>query len=357
MTSDPQNAPPEIAGYHLITWVGQGAVGAVYRARQISMDREVALKVLHPELTARREVVDKYLSEARAVAKMNHPHIVRGYDVGESGGCHYFSMEFLAGGSLEEYLARHGPLSEKTALIYLYQIVTALEHAWEHDVIHCDIKPANLMLDAQQQLRVTDLGLSRVGREAAVAAQKGARVVRGTPHYISLEQIRFPDQLDCRTDIYSLGATFYHLLSGRTPFTGADSKEIVLARLRQQPEPLSHFVPAISRSFSDLIAHMMAPRRTHRPQTPAELRQKILDIGVDVHVAGDLAEAVRASARTSNEALPLRLRRKATDCIRSHYTRHIARRVRKYPLCAVIAVVAILLALLVSSVLLLPVVF
>lgn len=281
-----------IHGYEILDQVGAGSVGTVYRARQIKMERNVAIKILRPDLAANPDTVKAYIAEAQAVAKLNHPHIVQGIDVGESEGHFFFAMEFLVGGSFEDVLG-FGPIDEEDGLIYMYQVASALAHAQQRNMIHCDIKPANLMLDDAGRLKLTDLGLATFGDGTQVGTEGGARVVRGTPHYLSPEQITRPDDLDARTDIYSLGATFYHLLSGQTPFSGSSSKEIILARLRQTPAPLRSVAPHVSEGLGRLVDEMLSVDRNARPSGPEALMQRLVDLGVDVREAGDLRAVTR----------------------------------------------------------------
>ncbi|MBN2712877.1 MAG: serine/threonine protein kinase, partial [Planctomycetes bacterium] len=154
-----------IKGYELVRSIGNGSVGTVYLARQIAMERDVAIKILNPSLASKKDIVQRYISEARAVAKLNHPHIVQGIDVGESEGYYYFTMEHLSGGTMQEKLEKDGPLPEKEALEFMYHCCSALNHAWMKSIIHCDIKPANLMLDSAGRLKITDLGLASIAGE------------------------------------------------------------------------------------------------------------------------------------------------------------------------------------------------
>ena len=287
-----------IRGYEMIEKVGAGSVGTVYRAKQTAMDRTVAVKILHPQLAENQRLVAEYISEARAVAKLNHPHLVQGIDVGESDGMYYFAMEFLGGGTLADILDFAGPLQRDQALIYLYQVASALEHAWQKSIIHCDIKPANLMLDEAKRLKVTDLGLAQIGAEGAGKEADGKRVVRGTPHYISPEQIRDAGNLDCRTDIYSLGATFYHLFTGMTPFTGRNNREVILKRLRRDPEPAHEHFPDLGSGIGELLQRMMARDPDNRPATPKEVMTELMDIGVDPVAAGDVVGGIKRHRST-----------------------------------------------------------
>ncbi len=287
-----------IKGYEILQRIGAGAVGTVYRARQINMEREVALKILNPELARNKAAVDKYISEARAVARLSHPHIVQGIDVGASGGLYYFAMEYLPGGTFAQLLEASGPLKEDDAMVYLYQVASALDHAWQQRIIHCDIKPANLMLDAAGRLKLTDLGLARVQDEESTGTQTGKRVVHGTPLYVSPEQITSPGNIDCRADIYSLGVTFYHLLSGAPPFSGKSAKAIMLARLKRNPAPLGEVCPEMNQRLADLIDRMISREPENRPQTPDALKNEILKLGVNIDSTGDLLGAIRKRTQT-----------------------------------------------------------
>jgi serine/threonine-protein kinase len=302
-----------IPGFEILEKVGAGSYGTVYRARQMAMERDVALKVLHPELSQNMAVVKKYISEARAVAKLNHPHIVQGIDVGACDGYYYFAMEFLSGGTLSESLDAGACMSESEAKLYLYQVAQALDHAWQQKIIHCDLKPDNLMLNEAGRLKLTDLGLAQVGT-AVESAAGGKKVVRGTPHYISPEQIETPDDLDCRCDLYSLGATFFHLLSGVTPFNGENKKEIMLARLKQDAPELKSLRKEISPDFSRLIGSLLAKDRTQRPQSPAELSRKLIELGVDPKAAGDHLSAVGVARKSSSTTVR---KRKSTQVKRT----------------------------------------
>ncbi len=301
--AESQRRRRQIKGYELKREVGRGAVGTVYLARQIKMDREVAVKILSPELARRPDVVERYLAEARAVAKLNHPHIVQGIDTGESAGSYFFAMEFLSGGSLKERLEADGPLPEARALIYLYQMASALHHAGERQIIHCDIKPANLMIEESGQLKLTDLGLAQIGETFAERDAEGRRVVRGTPHYISPEQVETPGQIDCRADIYALGATFFHLTTGATPFGGENAREVMAARLRSDPRPAREIRPELSAGFSDLLGRMLARRREDRPASPAALIEELLKLGVEPDAAGDLLSSIRINKEGRKSSL------------------------------------------------------
>ena len=206
----------QITGYEMIEKVGQGAMGTVFRARQISLDRIVALKILPPSLAKDQGFIDRFIKEARAAGRLNHPNIVQGIDVGQSGGYNFFAMEFIVGETVKEYMVREGAVSEKLTLSICADVAQALEHAHEHGLVHGDVKPDNIMVTKKNQAKLCDLGLARP--IATDAAGQRTDIVMGTPHYISPEQVRGQLDIDIRSDIYSLGATLYHMITRRTPF-------------------------------------------------------------------------------------------------------------------------------------------
>ncbi len=295
---------PIVDGYELIRPVGVGSLGRVYLAKHQRMNRDVALKILHSHVCERPEIVENYILEARAVAKLSHAHIVQGYDAGEDNGHYFFAMEYLSGGTFSDKLAKDGPIPVKDAMVYLYQVASALAHAWQQKIIHCDLKPANLMLNERGELKVTDLGLAHFQSDTTDvdSASSGRRVVRGTPHYLSPEQIKTPDDLDCRSDLYSLGATFYHLLTGKQPFSGENNKAIILARLKTSPQPIAELRKDLPKELSKLIDQMLEREPEDRPQTAEEVQERLLDAGLDPKEAGDMAAAVRlAQTRSSSK--------------------------------------------------------
>jgi len=297
-----------IPGYEVGERLGAGRVGTVYRARQISMDRAVALKVLHPALSRRPEAVREFIDEARAVARLNHPHIVQGIDVGEANGFSFFAMEFLAGGTLADRLARSGPLPEAEALLLLRQSLAALAHAGAEGLLHRDLKPANLMLDEAGRLKITDFGLAGAEMPAEIGPS-GRRTVRGTAHYLAPEQIEAPQSVDARADLYSLGATFYHLLCGRPPFGGEDDKTIALARLKADPAPLAGLRAELSGECTGFLMRLLAREPGRRPASAEAALAELDRIAADPKAVGrpirtDLRRS-RKKARSDAEKRPL----------------------------------------------------
>ncbi|QDU85864.1 Serine/threonine-protein kinase PrkC [Planctomycetes bacterium Pla163] len=233
---------PRIPGYRIDGVIGRGTTGTVYRAVQLAVEREVAVKVLHPELAARPQVVQRLQREARTMARLAHPHVVGAIDMGQVDGRWWFAMELVDGPSLEQLLRTDGPLSEREALRLFAPLCEAVEHLWEDGVVHRDIKPANILLERtgrganrHYRARLADLGLA-VGHDDPTLTRQGGTV--GTPHYISPEQARDPRDVDVRSDLWALGATLFHAVCGRPPFDGSSAAEVLSAVLHQSvPDP------------------------------------------------------------------------------------------------------------------------
>ncbi len=263
----PADVPERLGGYRIQKLLGRGGMGLVYLAIQESLNRPVALKVVSSSLEADREFVRRFQSEARAAAALNHPNVVVVHDVGEAEGHHYLSMEFMAAGSLEERVARHGPIPWREVLDILFDAARGLTYAEERGIVHRDIKPANLMSDGAGTAKIADLGLA-TGIEAE-DDERGRRIY-GTPHFISPEQAR-GEPVDGRSDLYSLGATAYRLLSGRTPFEGETTRDILRQHFTEKPAPLEH-VPT---KLNELIQRLLAKAPAERYQRAEELVQAL----------------------------------------------------------------------------------
>lgn len=259
--------------YRIHNRIGQGAMGAVYKATQISMDRIVALKVLREELVADREFVRGFLNEARTAGKLNHPNVVRVHDFGEAGGVYYFSMEYVNGQTVEDILNREGRIPVRRALEMTRKVAEALDHAHGLGITHRDVKPQNIMVDRREQVKLTDLGLARASR--GHSTETGP--IMGTPYYMAPELAR-DRRCDQRSDLYSLGASLYHMVTGRVPFDGADAIVVIGKHINEpltSPRTLDAGVPA---PVSDLIEQLMAKDPDRRPRTAAELIRKIDDV-------------------------------------------------------------------------------
>jgi len=248
--------------------LGEGAVGTVFLAHQISLDRPAALKIMRSSLAADEEFQETFLHEARAAAKLNHPGIVHAYAVGEDEGVQYFAMEYVQGSTLKQVLTHSGRIVLERAVSVIKEVAEALAFAWENQqLVHRDIKPDNIMLTEDGHVKVADLGLAKV---AGDMLSEDAEHVYGTPQYISPEQL-LGEAVDCRSDIYSLGATFYHCLTGRYPFTGAEASEIASKHLYEALIPPQEIIPDIPDPVSDMVEVMMAKKPEYRYQTLKEL--------------------------------------------------------------------------------------
>lgn len=224
---------PEFPGYRVLGILGRGGMGTIYRAVQLGMERPVAIKVLRPDLAQQGLSVERLQREARVAGRLDHPQIVKGIEVGEHAGRHYFVMEYVDGRSLKSLLKSRGALEEEEVLEIGIQIARALAHAHSHGIIHRDVKPGNILIGPGGSIKLTDLGLAR-GPEDPTLTLEGATV--GTPQYMAPEQARDPLAVDRRSDIYALGATLFHALTGRPPFE-AESIGQLLTKVLHDPAP------------------------------------------------------------------------------------------------------------------------
>ena len=273
---------PTLSGYRIEKPLGRGGMGSVYLAVQASLDRPVALKVLSPKLAADAEFVRRFQAEARAAAALAHPNVVTVYDVGEERGVHYLSMEYMDRGTLEERVARAGRLEWSEALAVLRDAAAGLVYAEAKKIVHRDLKPANLMQNHVGATKIADLGLAtHVEAEEREAAEKK---VFGTPHFMSPEQVR-GEKVDSRSDLYSLGATAYRLLTGHTPFEGTNSREIVRAHLSQEPRSMREFVPDLPEGALGLVGRLMRKDPAERFGSAAELLREIERLRADAGAA------------------------------------------------------------------------
>jgi len=261
----------QIPGFHILQKIGAGAMASVYKARQLSLDRIVAIKVLPKRLSEDPAFVERFYKEGRAAAKLSHNNIVQAIDVGEHGGYHYFVMEYVEEGRTvyDEQVKKHA-YSEQDALDVVIQIAKALEHAHARGLIHRDVKPKNIMITKDGTAKLADMGLAREADDAAAAVEEKGRAY-GTPYYISPEQIRGVEDVDFRADIYSLGATFYHMVTGRVPFEGTSPAAIMQKHLREPLVPPDHINSDLSAGLGEVVERAMAKDRNTRYQSTRDL--------------------------------------------------------------------------------------
>ncbi len=264
-----------LADFRILRHLGQGGMGQVYLAEQISLKRKVALKILRPELAADSTSLQRFKGEATAVAQATHANIVQIYAIGEDGGIAYMALEYVEGRNLREYLAKKGPPDLLLALSIMRQVAAALQRAAELGIIHRDIKPDNILLTRKGEIKVADFGLSRClagDRPALNLTQSG--VTMGTPLYMSPEQVE-GKPVDCRSDIYSFGVTCYHMLAGHPPFQGDSPFEVALQQVRDEPKPLTKIRPDVPAALCAIVHKMMAKDTAGRYQTGRELLKDI----------------------------------------------------------------------------------
>lgn len=292
--SKPKAAPSELAvqlgGYEVERELGRGGMGAVYLARQVSLDRPVALKVMNPEWAEDPVSVARFAREAYAAAQLNHHNVVSIYDVGEDGGVHYFSMEFVEGKSLGQVLKKAGKLDPAAAVSHVLQAARGLKFAHDRGMVHRDVKPDNLMLNTEGLVKVADLGLvktkgmtaaddrpgadgsggvARSGVRSAIRSAASAEVTTagaamGSPAYMAPEQCRDAATVDARADVYSLGCSLFALLAGRPPFPGKSALEVIDKQVNEPPPPLKSVVPQVPDRLAAVVDKALRKDPAHR---------------------------------------------------------------------------------------------
>ena len=258
-----------LGAYLLQDQLGQGGMGAVYLAVHDTLRRKAAIKVLPPG--GDKLSVERFLREARAAAALDHPNIVRTHDVGRDGEVHFLVMEYVEGQTLDRLVTKGGPLSTQRAVEFIAQAATGLQHAYEKGFIHRDIKPSNLILGTDGTVKILDMGLARsFAADDQLTALLDQGAVVGTADYISPEQAMNDPKVDIRTDIYSLGATFFSILTGRPPFDGPTASKLLQHQMKDAPS-LTKLDRTIPKALAQVVAKMMAKKPGDRFQTPADV--------------------------------------------------------------------------------------
>ncbi len=265
-----QNRSQQIPGYQIIKRLGSGAMATVYQARQLSLDRMVAIKVLPRKYTNNKEFVERFYAEGRAAAKLNHPNIVQAYDVGQAGDFHYFVMEYVEGHTVFDDISSGQPYPEERALEIAIQVIGALAHAHKAGFIHRDVKPKNIMLTPDGMAKLADMGLARAISDVEAAEAEAGKAF-GTPYYISPEQIRGVVDVDYRADVYGLGATLYHMVTGRVPFDGPNPSAVMHKHLKADLVPPDHINSSLSAGLGEIIEVCMAKDRKERYRSTSDL--------------------------------------------------------------------------------------
>ncbi|RKY16437.1 MAG: hypothetical protein DRP63_05385 [Planctomycetota bacterium] len=270
-----------VAGYLITERVGRGGMGTVYKALQLSLDRTVALKILSQELCKDTKFVEMFVREARSAGQLNHPNIVHVYDVGKWRDIYYLSMEFMAGGSVADLIGKEKRLRARHVIAMAIDAARGLEYAEQRGIVHRDIKPANLMLTEEGVVKIGDLGIAR--RVPPGGAIKEERLW-GSPLYMAPEQARC-DRIDHRADIYALGATMYHMLSGHPPFSGKTLSEIIHKQIREKPKPLKEVAPGVPEPLCNIVDKMLEKEPDRRFGSASEVVGALEELKRRVRVA------------------------------------------------------------------------
>jgi serine/threonine-protein kinase len=258
-----------IKGFKLEKMIGKGGVARVYQAQRQSDGETVALKVQHPLQNLNKLFVERFVNEARLLKDFDFEYIVKGLDYGKSGDFYYLAMELLEGESVQDLLDRMGTLDEDTALFIIVQIAKALEYCQQQGILHRDIKPDNIMMTREGIIKLCDLGFAK-----PIEASEGEEdTTCGTPQYISPEQARGMGDVDIRADIYSLGATLFHMAVGEVPFSGDDSMEVMAKQILEDLSTSKH--RNLSMHMQYFVEKMMAKERDIRYQSARELIEDI----------------------------------------------------------------------------------
>jgi serine/threonine-protein kinase len=298
--------------YKILDQLGQGGMGRVYKAMHQTMNRVVALKVLTPQLVNTERAKELFLREVQAAAQLSHPNIVMAFDANEADGRHYLAMEYVAGPNLERYVIKHGSLPVGLACEIVFQTANGLHHAFEKGMVHRDIKPANLLLHQEPgaetiQVKILDFGLARFGQnEGSKTLAVKENTVMGTPDFLSPEQSRDLHETDIRSDLYSLGCTFYYLLSGQVPFPGGTTVDKLIRHNSDEPAPIEELRPDVPKSIAKIVRKLMAKNPAERFQTPDELMDALAPHAAPSAMDWPIAPPTPpASGRVSQEEIVL----------------------------------------------------
>ncbi len=296
------------ANYVLLDKLGEGGMGAVYKARHRITRGERAVKLIRSEYLTSKDAVQRFFQEAQAAEKLSHPNIIRAYDAGEDRGRCYFVMEYVEGEDLAKLVRQRGPLPVGEACEYVRQAAMGLQHAFERGLVHRDIKPSNLLLARDEgRIKILDLGLARL-RESTLPGANDSNpltpmgVMMGTPDFMAPEQAEDSRAVDIRADLYALGGTLYQLLSGSVPFPGGTLVEKLQRHSHEMPVPLTRWRPDVPAALSAVVARMMAKRPEQRYQVPAEVAAALQPFSASV--LPSLAPATHPKPGPANEGTP-----------------------------------------------------
>jgi serine/threonine protein kinase len=266
--------------WRIVAWAGVGSASVVFRGKHLDLDLPVAIKIVNrAEYPARAKAIDHLRNEAEVLKRLNHRNISRLWDFSNDPECPFLVTTFVEGMTLGEAIRHRGQLERRQVARAAQCIADALEHATQFGIVHRDIKPDNVILATDQTAKIIDFGLAAIAVESAIAPAPVVPVNTwiGTAAYLAPEQARSTCTVDHRADIYALGATMYHAITGRLPFDGGSVTQVILRRMREDPPPPIAHVPEIGERFSALVMRMMSRDPDKRYQTYPELQEALLD--------------------------------------------------------------------------------
>lgn len=311
--------PPELirlSEYKIVKKLGEGGMGAVYKAIHKRLDKIVALKTLRPDRFAHAAQVSRFEREMKAVGRLDHPNLIRAHDAGEIDSMHYLVMEYVDGIDLNEAVKQHRSLPIQEACEAIRQAALGLQHAHENSLVHRDIKPSNIMVTKKGIVKVLDMGLARIGSQISENDLTSAGQVMGTIDYMSPEQAESSHEVDIRADIYALGATLYKIISGRVPFAGKSQDSVVkklIALSTEVPDDIRNHARAVPDGLAKLIHQMLEKDPANRPQEPIEVAQQLAQFAaghslpnvVDPNASFDPVASARNAQEQLGEHAPL----------------------------------------------------
>lgn len=257
--------------YKILELIGGGGMSNVYLAHDMILDRDIAIKILRYDFSNEEELRRRFQREALSTTSLAHPHIVNIFDVGEEGSLHYLVMEYVPGKTLKEYIIDNSPVAPEQAVKIMKQLASALAHAHQNQIVHRDIKPQNILMDAEGNVKISDFGIAMA---LSATSYTQTNSVLGTVHYLSPEQAR-GGTANKKSDIYSLGIVMFELLTGKLPFSGESAVSIALKHLQTETPSLREIVPGMPQSLENVVLKATAKNPQHRYQSASELEEDL----------------------------------------------------------------------------------